>query len=731
MNKVINNISKLMSKSGVISALALAWVVLGLVQPALASGGTDMSAHLNLLVIQLGVIIIAAWCGGKIFERIKLPSVLGEIIAGVVIGPFGLGQLSVWGFSGGLFPIASASFPVSIELYSLATIASVFLLFFIGLETDMEKFIQFSVPGFVIGFFGVVISFMGGDLVGMWYAESILKQDYGFFHPLCMFFGVISTATSVGISARILSDKRKMNSPEGVTILSAAVIDDILGLVILATVIGMVQTHDVSVSAIALTATKSIAFWVIVTGLGLLFAHQISRWLKASKDAVSVTLMSLAMAMIAAGVFEKSGLAMIIGAYSAGLVLSKTDIAYLVQEKMHVLQRFFVPIFFCVMGMMIDLKVLFSPSIMLFGLIYIVVAVIAKFVGCSVPALFCNFNRRGAAMIGLGMVPRGEVALIVAGIGLSKGIIDDQAFSIAVIMTFFTTLMVPPLLARMFESDEPVLKNELAPNLELINVHFAMPNPDTAEFIQRKILEAFRHEGFHAHRQRHGIYFLRREKMFITMRYSRYEISFECLKGYEPFVNTLFFEVVAELERFKTTLKSFTDHQQIGQKIFVSTGAKDADRKNDHLFAALHRSGVQVDIAGDNKTDIINGLVDLATHSLKVSPEMSQRIRDEVFQRETVLSTAMQNGIVFPHAKLEFLHDLCMCVATKSEGVDCQSLDGASSQIFILLLVPTKHNEQYLQLLSKMCQFLSVAEHRQRILSAQSNAELFDYLSQV
>ncbi len=718
-----------LQRGGRLSVLAAVFLLM-MVPSALASGGdSDMMHRINLLVIQLGVIVLTAWGGGRLFERWQLPSVLGEIVAGMLIGPFCLGGLSFFGFPHGLFPVAGPDFPVTIELYAIATLASILLLFFIGLETDMEKFIQFSVPGFVIGFFGVAISFVLGDLVGMWYASSVLGESRGFFDPLSMFFGVISTATSVGISARILSDKHKMNSPEGVTILSAAVIDDILGLVILATVVGMTQADHVSLKSVAWTAGRSIGIWIVFTGLGLTFAHQISRVLKKSHDNISITLMSLALALILAGIFEKSGLAMIIGAYTMGLTLSKTDLTYMIQERMHVMQRFFVPIFFCVMGMMIDLKLLFSGPVLMFGGIYIVLAVVGKFIGCSVPALFCNFNRRGATLIGMGMVPRGEVALIVAGIGLSKGIIDDQSFSIAVIMTFFTTLMVPPILNKMFESNEPVLRKQLEPPGDTVKLHFDMPNPDTAEFIHRKVLDSFRSEGFHAYRQRHGVYFMRRNTVFITMTYSRRHMDFYCLKEDESFIYTMFYEVIAELERFRSTLKEFTDSPAIGRKMFAPKNGRVSSEKN--LFGITYPGSVSTRLQGQTKVEVIDQLIRMAGRTYNLSQAVQEDIRANVLEREAAMSTAMQDGIALPHAKLECIDRSIVCVGVHHEGIDAQALDGQPSHIFVLLLIPKARQEDYLHRLSGISHFLSQPENRQKILKATSDAGLFEFLNQI
>ena len=165
-----------------------------------------------------------------------------------------------------------------------------------------------------------------------------------------------------------------------------------------------------------------------------------------------ITVVSFALTLLVAGIFEQAGLAMIIGAYIMGLTLSKTDISYIIQERLEMLQKFFVPMFFCVMGMLINVERVFAPDMILFGFIFVIFAILSKVIGCGLPALFLNFNLRCAITIGTGMVPRGEVALIIAGIGLASGIINDEIFSIALLMTFVTTLLTPPILDKMLNS---------------------------------------------------------------------------------------------------------------------------------------------------------------------------------------------------------------------------------------------------------------------------------------
>lgn len=381
----------------------------------------SLTAQIAILALQLGVILFAARFFGDLAKKLKVPSVLGELIAGIVIGPYLLGSIgfNLHGFHDGLFPlIAGSSVPVSTPLYGIATLGSIVLLFMSGLETDLRMFFKYSVVGSVVGLGGVIFSFVFGDVIGM----VALKAS--FMDPRCLFLGILCTATSVGITARILSEKKSIDSPEGVTILAAAVI-------------GRRARHHLpchrhgyrnrqrfcgracQLGRHRLVAVKSFGIWLGVTLLGLVLAHKIAAFLKWFKSAATFSILALGLALLLAGAFEQAGLAMIIGAYIMGLSLSKTDISFSIQSNLHPVYNFLVPVFFVVMGMLVDIRVMADPEVLTLGLIYSVVAVLAKILGCALPAYFMNFNMLGALRIGTGMIPRGEVALIIGGIGVT------------------------------------------------------------------------------------------------------------------------------------------------------------------------------------------------------------------------------------------------------------------------------------------------------------------------
>jgi len=681
-----------------------------------------------MLMLQLSVVIFAARIGGDLFNRFNLPVVLGEIIAGIIIGPYLLGSLHFPGFIDGIFPLHS-DFPISRELYGISTIASIILLFLVGLETDIDTLFRFSVAGSIVGFFGVVVSFILGDLAGVLFSNYAFGVHYGFSHPVPLFLGIISTATSVGITARILSEKKKMDSPEGITIISAAVIDDVLGIIALAIVIGMCKSHHVEWKQVCLVSLKAIAMWLGFTVVGITFSRHIGRLLKKIKDTAAISIISLALALLLAGIFEKSGLAMIIGAYIMGLSLSKTDLSFIIQEKLSVLQKFFVPIFFCVMGMLVNFREIASFKILIFGVIYLIFAILGKMIGCGLPALLCNFNLRGAARIGVGMIPRGEVALIIAGIGLSARIIPHDVFSISILMTLITTLITPPVLANMFNSEKPVLRKKLEVKTEHVEIQYTMPNLETSELILSRVIEAFEREKFYIYLTEipEKLYQIRKNQIFITLKYTPQSLVFYCLEQHSSFIHTLFYEVLAEQEYIIKRLEALPDKEKIGKNIF--SGKKRVKNGEIGFSQVIDELTVEANLRGSTKIEIIKELIDLLVKSGDLKYSNKEKVLNDLLERESIMSTGMQDGIALPHAKTDEVNCLISAVGIKREGIDFSSLDKKFSTIFVITLVPKTFSEPYLQYMAEVANFLMNNENRRKILSCSKNEELYKVLT--
>ena len=403
------------------------------------------------LVFQLGVILLAAKLGGEVCERfLKIPPVLGELGAGILIGPFALGGIDIPGL-GPLFEdltsghSADAGFvlPISDSLWSIAQIGAIVLLFSAGLETNLRQFLRYAGPASIVALGGSVVPFILGVAVTVAFGYAD-----GFTDPKALFVGAIFTATSIGISVRVLGDLRRLDTAEGVTILAAAVLDDVLGILILTVVLAIAVEGEFSASSTGLIALKTIGFWVALTGLGVWLAKRISDLFGRFRVSGAAMGLALGLAFLASALAEMFGLAMIIGAFSIGLALSGTDLAHRLEEPLRGVYAALIPIFFVVMGMLVDITAL--GGVWQFGVAATVLAILGKVVGSGVPSLFTGFNLIGAWRIGIGMLPRGEVALIMAGIGVGAGVIRQDLFGVAIVVTVVTTVLAPLILARSF-----------------------------------------------------------------------------------------------------------------------------------------------------------------------------------------------------------------------------------------------------------------------------------------
>jgi Kef-type K+ transport system membrane component KefB len=397
----------------------------------------DPVAHVALWLV---IILVAAKVGGELATRVGQPSVLGELLVGLL-----LGNLTLFGYAG-LEPIKTDAF---IDMF--ARIGVLVLLFEVGLESTVGQMLKVGWTAVAVAVLGVFTPFILGWGVGAW-----LLPDRSFY--VHAFLGATLTATSVGITARVLKDIGRSQSNEARVILGAAVIDDVLGLVILAVVTGLVAAADsggtLSAMDIAVPFVKAATFLTVSLVLGVLFSKRL--FSAASKLRAQGVLLALGLAFcfLLSWLAYIVGLAPIVGAFAAGLILEKAHYTEYVgrgehnlEELIHPISLFLVPIFFVLMGMRANLQSFTQPGILGLSVALTIAAIIGK-QACSLGVIGKRINRLS---VGIGMIPRGEVGLIFANIGLAlsvggERIIDEATFSAIFVMVLFTTMLTPPAL---------------------------------------------------------------------------------------------------------------------------------------------------------------------------------------------------------------------------------------------------------------------------------------------
>ncbi len=513
------------------------------------------------LVLQLAIILFTAKLFAFVFSRyLKLPRVLGEIVAGICIGPFALGAFPIL-TDGPLFSIPVDGLTISPEIGAFVTIASVILMFVAGLETDAKQFIRLSGIASLIALGGFILSFFAGAFITMMFFAEVTS----IFHPTALIWGVIATTTSVSITARILSDENKIATPEASTILASAVLDDVMGIIVLAVIIGAIRSDSKSLNAMTIlsVAGRAFGFWLIMSIVGFFVAPLFIKWLKRFQSFEIIAGLTFGVALLLAGISESLGLAMIIGAYITGLSLSQTDISETLQEYLQGIFQIIVPIFFVNMGMLIDFRKM-EGRIIGFGLVYSVLSIIAKVLGSGSFALLTGFNFRGALRIGWGMVPRGEVALIVAGIALSFGAISQNMFGTVLILLLFSSIVAPPVLSRLFKGASGYRK-KLQSEAESCRISLSMPSPEIVQYIVDRLVNSFHLEEYFVTRVHRTttMYQIKKDDCLIVLQWSDTELSLTTHKKYEQLVRLVLSEVLLELRDIVESLQKSQSTQSL------------------------------------------------------------------------------------------------------------------------------------------------------------------------
>ncbi len=398
--------------------------------------------------IALALILIFSKVFGELAERIKQPSVLGELVAGIILGGSVLAIVpSVAGMAG------------YNTFHLLAEVGVAILLFEIGLETDLKDLIKVGFTSMLVAIVGVIVPFALG------FASILVFEKYGmlgnvdpnFTILIAITAGATLTATSVGITARVLSDMNRLQSGEAKIILGAAVIDDILGLIILGVVSGLIESSEsgigvsVSAASVGIIFLKAFGFLFAAIIIGNLISKRLFNLVEKMRVRGVLLLSALSFAFIFAFLASLVGLAPIVGAFAAGLVLANTNQFKSIEERLKPVSDFFTPIFFIMVGAAVDVSV-FNPfvkeniPILLIALTLFIVAVVGKLVS-GFAVLQKGIKK---SVVAVGMIPRGEVGLIFAQMGLTYGIFTSELFSAVTVMVMLTTFIAPPLLKIMF-----------------------------------------------------------------------------------------------------------------------------------------------------------------------------------------------------------------------------------------------------------------------------------------
>ncbi|MCV0399187.1 MAG: cation:proton antiporter [Nitrosarchaeum sp.] len=397
-------------------------------------------AHFIETIIGVGILLFAAKLMAELFLRLKLPIVLGELIAGMVIGPFALGAYI-------LDPEGLPLLHINDEIRVLGEIGAIVILFMAGLEMTPKEFLKGGKASFTVGTLGVIVPFFAGLLV---------FQMFGFDALQSMLIATALTATSIAISIQVLSEFGKLKAPEARLIIGAAVVDDILAIAVLSVVTSMAGASggvdNIDIMDVTITILQVLGFFAIMLIVSVLVIPKIitPRLWKAKG---SVEGIATAVFFGAAALAGSIGLSPIVGAFAVGMALSTTKVFEKVENFIGKIGLIFAPLFFAIIGAQVDFRQVSWEILMLSG-ITIAIAITTKLFGCGLPAMIFLKNKAQGLRVGIGMISRGEVGLIVAGVGVSSGVLTSNVYSTIVIMVAVTTIITPIWLKIEYKKEQ-------------------------------------------------------------------------------------------------------------------------------------------------------------------------------------------------------------------------------------------------------------------------------------
>ena len=377
------------------------------------------------VVADLAIILLAAKLGDELFKRIGQPALIGEILAGLLIGPSVLGIVEPG---------------ETVEVF--AELGVVFLLFWVGLETKLSDMREVGANAGLAGVGGVILPFAAGTAAGLIFGESTATS---------VFIGSALAATSVGITSAVFAELGILATRAARTVLGAAVIDDILALLLVAVAVGIAAEGGIDVASIAVSAALAFGFIAVFALGGTAVMRRMPQLLHAPRFAESPLLPAVILCLGIAAIAAKIGLAAVIGAFLAGMIVAETKEQHPIEDEIAPLYAFFPPFFFASIGLQLDLDVLIETGTLLLVVGLSALAAVTKLIGTWPGAR--NLGHREGRIVAVGMVPRGEVGIIVAGIGAASGVVDTELFAAIVGMSIVTTLTVPPFLRRLAAPD--------------------------------------------------------------------------------------------------------------------------------------------------------------------------------------------------------------------------------------------------------------------------------------
>jgi Kef-type K+ transport system membrane component KefB len=390
------------------------------------------------VLISLAILLFAAKIFAELFNKLRLPAVLGELVAGIIVGPFALGALPL--FDGKPIVVLSET------VREIGELSGVVILFIAGLQITPKEFLKGGAASFTIGACGVVVPFFVGYYVFTLFGLAALQS---------VLIATALTATSIAISVRVLTELGKMQTMEARLILGAAIVDDILAIAVLSVVTTMVQTGDMTPNIFDITflILKILGIFAALLIGAIFIVPKILHAERLWKSRGSIEGIVTASFFGASGIAALVGLSPIVGAFAVGMAVASSRIIRRVEEYVDKLEIIFAPLFFAIIGAQVDLTGV-NLNVLYLSSIIIIVAIVTKLIGCGLPAMIFLKDRTKSLKVGIGMISRGEIGLIVAGIGVTSGALSSNIYTTVIIMVAITTIITPIWLKKTYSKEQ-------------------------------------------------------------------------------------------------------------------------------------------------------------------------------------------------------------------------------------------------------------------------------------
>lgn len=657
---------------------------------------------------------------------------LGELLAGVAVGPYLLGGFAPPLFPDGLMSDARAVWNLQGPVFGIVTVSLVVLFFLIGLGTDLRQIRRSPAGGVVAGLAGFALSF-GVTLVILEKVSPALSGSAGWnwMTPRALLVATVVSVTSVGVMARMLSTRLRLESPSGTVALAAGMTNNVAGLflftVFSGTVIGHAENARLNLFLLSTMMLRALIGFGVVAVCGFPIARYVNDLALREKSYTGAFVVSAASLLIAAGLMGALGLSVMAGAYMMGIAFSSTDLRHEIRERLDFVNVVLVPACFAALGMQINPNLLADTGVVAAAVSVASGAAVAGLVGCAIPAALAELNAVGCLRVGVTSLARGELSLALLSAVMGMTTLPSGVFFGIVALVIMSCIFAPFLTECSFaKGGNGTRKNYVVP--ELVKIAFQFPSQQTAMLMINRAVAIFEDDGFYAHLlNRHQVlYRISRESQVIHLQGREGEVFFECSERERSLINTVMMELSSGVEQSLRELQKPLDDVALRknmQSVAPSSAAAVASNMLKNRFAI---EALKPRLLATTKQGAISELVSLLYENGLVMDR--ERAVQAVFEREQGLSTGLEHGLAIPHARTDAVTRLVCAVGLKKEGVDFDAADGKPARIVVLVLAPDNAATPQLQLIAQVCRLLD-GKGRAELLACETSEDMLCVLT--